>query len=59
VRPQLRDIAIAPVMARLRDDFAPLCDHKGLRLRMVQSGSWCGRIRNFWSRSCETFCPMR
>jgi len=40
VRPQLRDIAIAPVMARLRDDFAPLCDHKGLRLRMVQSGSW-------------------
>jgi len=40
VRPQLRAIAIAPLMERLGAEFAPLCDVKGLKLRVVPCKAW-------------------
>ncbi len=35
VKPELRRIALAPLLERLGEEFAPLCDLKGLRLRIV------------------------
>ncbi|MDP3340497.1 chemotaxis protein CheB [Frigidibacter sp.] len=40
VRPQVVSIAIAPLLQRLADEFAPLCAMKGLRLRLVPSSAW-------------------
>ena len=39
VRPELRAVAIAPVLKRLSEEFAPLCELKGLKLRVVQSSA--------------------
>ncbi|TVR12088.1 MAG: response regulator [Salinarimonadaceae bacterium] len=40
VRPDVRAVAIAPLMERLGDEFAPLCELKGLRLRIVPCKAW-------------------
>jgi two-component system CheB/CheR fusion protein len=40
VRPQVRAVAVAPLMARLAEEFAPLCELKGLKLRVVPSKAW-------------------
>jgi len=40
VRPKVRAAAIAPLMERLGDEFAPLCELKGLKLRVVRSKAW-------------------
>ncbi len=40
VRPDMRTVAIAPLMQRLVDEFGPQCSLKGLKLRLVQCKSW-------------------
>ncbi|WP_216279441.1 response regulator [Rhodobacter sp. 24-YEA-8] len=40
IRPAIRPVPVAPLLERMAEEFGPLCDHKGLRLRMVQSSAW-------------------
>jgi two-component system CheB/CheR fusion protein len=40
VRPEMRPVAIAPLLQRLTDEFKPQCDLKGLKLRTVQCKAW-------------------
>jgi len=40
VRPKMRPIAIAPLIERLASEFAPLCELKGISLRLVPCASW-------------------
>ncbi|WP_209427880.1 CheR family methyltransferase [Pararhodobacter sp. SW119] len=40
VRPEMRPVAIAPLLRRLADEFGPQSDIKGLKLRLVQCKSW-------------------
>jgi len=40
VRPNMRPIAIGPVMQTLADEFRTACDLKGLKLRVVPSKVW-------------------
>ena len=40
VRPDMRPVAVAPLLRRLGDEFAPLCEEGGLRLRVVPSSAW-------------------
>ena len=40
VRPQVRAIAVAPLMAHLAEEFAPLCELKELKLRVVPTRAW-------------------
>ncbi|MCF3974982.1 chemotaxis protein CheB [Paracoccus salsus] len=40
VRPDIRPVAIGPLMQRLAVEFGPLCDLKGLRLRSVPCSAW-------------------
>ncbi|SDX08417.1 CheR family methyltransferase [Roseicitreum antarcticum] len=40
VRPEMRPIAIAPLLQRLADEFGPQCSLKGLRLRLVPCTAW-------------------
>ena len=40
VRPELRAVAIAPLMARIGEEFAPQCEQKGLKLRVVRCKAW-------------------
>jgi two-component system CheB/CheR fusion protein len=40
VRPDMRPTAIGPLMRRLADEFRPLCNVKGLKLRAVPCSAW-------------------
>ncbi|WP_438362900.1 chemotaxis protein CheB [Nioella halotolerans] len=40
IRPDIRPVAIAPLLQRLVDEFEPQCDLKGLKLRSVPSRAW-------------------
>ncbi|MDP3959738.1 MAG: response regulator [Pseudorhodobacter sp.] len=40
VRPDMRHVAIAPLMQRLADEFGPQCGRKGLKLRSVPCTAW-------------------
>ncbi|MBL4918992.1 chemotaxis protein CheB [Szabonella alba] len=40
VHPEMRPVAIAPLMKRLVDEFGPQCGLKGLKLRAVPSRVW-------------------
>lgn len=40
IRPDLRPVALAPLMQRLADEFEPLCGLKGLKLSLVWSTAW-------------------
>lgn len=40
VRPDMRPVAIAPLMQRLADEFGPQCGLKGLKLRSVPCKAW-------------------
>ncbi len=40
VRPNMRPMAIAPLLQRLADEYAPQCDLKGLKLRSVPCTAW-------------------
>ncbi|MEX1198281.1 MAG: CheR family methyltransferase, partial [Pseudohongiellaceae bacterium] len=40
VHPDIRPVAIDPLIKRLVDEFRPLCDVNGLRLRSVSSSAW-------------------
>ncbi len=40
VHPDMRPVAIAPLMRRLGDEFAPLCEASGLKLRVVPASAW-------------------
>ncbi|MFN4155335.1 MAG: chemotaxis protein CheB [Paracoccaceae bacterium] len=40
VRPQMRPVAIAPLMQRLADEFGPQCGIKGLKMRSVPCKAW-------------------
>ncbi|MCC6002547.1 MAG: response regulator [Pararhodobacter sp.] len=40
VVPQMRPVALAPLMSRLAEEFAPLCELKGLKLRWVPTSAW-------------------
>jgi two-component system, chemotaxis family, CheB/CheR fusion protein len=59
VRPEMRPVAIAPLIQRLVDEFGPQCSLKGLKLRSVPCRPGCRPIRSCWSRCCATCCPMR
>jgi two-component system, chemotaxis family, CheB/CheR fusion protein len=40
VRPDVRPVAIGPLVARLGEEFAPQCEQKGLRLRWLACDAW-------------------
>lgn len=40
VKPKMQPVAVAPLMQRLADEFAPQCVAKGLELRSVPSTAW-------------------
>lgn len=40
VRPEPQRIAISPILEWLAEEFAPLCDLKGLKLRVVPTKAW-------------------
>lgn len=40
VRPNMRPVAIGPIMQRMMDDFSPQCELRGLKLRCVPSSAW-------------------
>lgn len=40
VRPRLVPVALGPLIARVTEEFAPLCGQKGLKLRVVPCKAW-------------------
>lgn len=40
IRPNIRSVAVAPIIQRLTEEFRPQCDLKGLNLRSVPSSAW-------------------
>ena len=40
VRPEMRPVAIGPLLQRLADEFRPQCEVKGLKLRAVPCTAW-------------------
>ncbi|WP_165375199.1 chemotaxis protein CheB [Roseovarius nitratireducens] len=40
IRPNMRPVALAPLLQRLADEFEPLCHLKGLKLSLVPCTAW-------------------
>ena len=40
IKPEVGPVAVAPLLKKLADEFTPLCDLKGLKLRLVPSRAW-------------------
>ncbi|MDO9524890.1 MAG: HAMP domain-containing sensor histidine kinase, partial [Gemmobacter sp.] len=40
IKPEVGPVALAPLLRRIGEEFAPLCHLKGLKLRMVPGNAW-------------------